>query len=146
MEKNVKTSEISNAYAMLRDAKLTRMEEAEQFAVIKTMRTLKGIVTEHEDFVKEAQEKLKPDNFDDLQRRARSFATLDEAEKARTNAEMADYDRKVTECVRPETEKVRKIELEPMGREAFGRLLKSNDFTASQMLLLCDILCEGDNQ
>lgn len=144
MKKGLKTIEAVNAYATLKDAKLSKMEDEEKFTVILAMRKLKGVVTAYEDFSKDAQEKLKPDNFDDLQDRAQRFDTLDNEEKVKTNKELAAYNRSVSNCVRPEQEKVNELEYDPLSKEAFSRLVKSNDFTVETMLTLNDILC--DNQ
>lgn len=142
MKKNLKTIEAVNAYNTVKDAKLTKMEEGEQFSLILIMRSLKKAASDYGDFVKDAQEKLKPENFSDLQERAGRFPSLSDEEKIQTNRELQAYNEKVEKCVRPESEKQVEIDIEPLSREGFGRFMKSNDFTAETALTLYDILCE----
>ena len=51
----MKTIEITNIYAVLNEAKLTKMEDADKFKVIKALRVIKPIAKGYEDFIEEAK-------------------------------------------------------------------------------------------
>lgn len=142
MKKIIKTITAVSAYNVLKDAKLTHMEDGEKFAAIMAMRPLKKVATDYGDFAKDAQEKLKPENFGEIQEMARRFGQLTDEEKLRVNSELRAYDERVEKCVRPESLKEAEVEFEPLSKEAFSRLMKSNDLTAETSLTLYDILCE----
>ena len=55
----MKTIEITNIFAVLNEAKLTKMEDADKFKVIKALRAIKPIAKGYEDFVEDAKNKLK---------------------------------------------------------------------------------------
>ncbi|MCM1295796.1 MAG: hypothetical protein NC311_09670 [Muribaculaceae bacterium] len=141
MKKTITVIMAVAAYATLKEAKLTQMEDAEKFDTILAMRSLKKVAADYEDFAKDAQEKLKPENFSDLQDRAQRFEQLTDEEKLQVNRELQAYNAKVEECVNPEREKMTEVEFQPLSKDAFTRLMKSNDFTASTALTLYDVLC-----
>lgn len=142
MRKSIKTIEAVKAYSVIKDAKLTRMEEAEQFTLISSIRALRKASDDYMELAKDAQEKLRPEDFEGLQERARRFGSLTGEEKARVNRELSEYNDKVEKCLRPEGAKMLDIEMEPLSRDAMGRFAKSNDFTVETLMDLYGILCE----
>ena len=57
----MKTSKIVSVYKTMNDSKLTKMEDADKFKVIKALRAIKPISEGYEEFVKLTHEKLKDD-------------------------------------------------------------------------------------
>lgn len=151
----MKTIDIINAYNVLNAAKLTKLADADKFTVIRAMRALKPIHTDYEEAVKDAQERLKPEGFDDLQRRAADWNAIHKDKKLtdltpeeRTtlegiNAAYRDYTTKVEECIRDIAEKEKELDYTRLTEEAFGKLLESNpDWTMQQILAVADVLEE----
>ena len=155
-QEEMKTIDIVNAYNVLNAAKLSKLADADKFTVIRAMRALKPIYTGYEDAVKDAQERLKPEDFDALQRRAADWNAThkdkqlkDLTPEERTtlegiNTAFRDYTSKVEECIRDLAETERELTHTRLTEEAFGKLLESNpDWTMKEIFPVADAL-EGE--
>lgn len=151
----MKTIDIINAYNVLNAAKLTKLADADKFTVIRAMRQLKPIYTGYEDAVKDAQERLKPEDFDALQKRAADWNAThkdkqlkDLTPEERTtldgiNAAYRDYTSKVEECIRDIAETEKTLDYTRLSQDAFGKLLESNpDWKMQEILGVADVLGE----
>lgn len=141
MEKIVTTENIVIAYNSLRGAKLTRLDTAEKFTAIRAMRALKPMAASLQGFIEDAREKLRPEGFDIIERKASAFDTLSDEEKRAVNAAVNAYNADVARCISEEASREHTLEFETMTEEAFGRLLDSNDLDMSTILVLQDVLC-----
>lgn len=141
MEKTVTTENIVIAYNSLKGAKLTRLDTAEKFTAIKAMRVLKPVAASLQGFIEDAREKLRPEGFEIIERKASAFDSLSDEEKREVNAVISTYNADVARCISEEAAKEHTIDFEPMTEETFGRLLDSNDLDMSTILVLQDVLC-----
>lgn len=141
MEKTVTTENIVIAYNSLKGAKLTRLDTAEKFTAIRAMRVLKPVAASLQGFIEDAREKLRPEGFDIIERKASAFDSLSDEEKWEVNAVISTYNADVARCISEEASKEHTIDFEPMTEETFGRLLYSNDLDMSTILVLQDVLC-----
>lgn len=153
--KTMKTIDIVNAYNVLNAAKLTKLADADKFTVIRAMRQLKPVYTGYEDAVKDAQERLKPEDFDALQKRAADWNAThkdkqlkDLTPEERTtlegiNTAFRDYTEKVEQCVRDIAETEKTLDYTRLSQDAFGKLLESNpEWKMQEILGVADVLGE----
>ena len=151
----MKTIEIVNAYNALNGAKLAKMEDKDKFTLIKAMKALKPVKTGYDDFVKDAQEKLKEEDHEEWVKRAQAWrdkhgeekpgdmSAEDVREVKAINEYFDKYNKRVTECVKEEADKDAAPEYGKLTEEAFGKLLASNeDWDAEKALLVSEVLCE----
>ena len=143
-KKKMKTLDAVSAYNTLAGAKLNKLEDAEKFAVVRSLIGLKPVKTAFDDMVKDAYEKLKGDDHDEMQRKAddwnakyqgKNAPAPDEAalaERRVLNEYFEAYRKRVDDCIRPASEKAVEVEVELLSQEAFGRLLASNPEWAAQ--------------
>lgn len=142
----MKTKQVVEVYNTLNGAKLSKMEDKDKFLVIKAMRQLKPISTAYEEFVKDAQEKLKGDNFEDIQKKAQKWqeegenTSLSLEERREINTYLNGYNNKVVECLKEEVEKDNELNYEKISDDAFGKLVSSNDFDVKTIMNLQDAL------
>ena len=142
----MKTIDIVKAYRIINDAKLTKMEDADKFKVIKATRQLKPVAASFDEFVKEAQERLKPEGWDDMQKKARQWqedgdkSALTAEERREINRYFMNYNAKVEECVKDEAEKEPELTYERLSEEAFGKFIASNDYDVRTIIELENIL------
>ena len=152
----MKVIDIVTAYAALSGAKLSKLEDKEKFALIRAMKALKPIHNDYEDFVKDARQRLKPDDFDarlheaeqwDATHKDMAISDLTPKEKERLKGIKGyfdDFNRRVEECVKDEAQKDVSPDYARLAEGAFGRLLESNpDWTMDRIVLLSDVLCEN---
>lgn len=151
----MKTIDIVNAYNVLNAAKLTKLADADKFTVIRAMRALKPIYTGYEEAVKDAQERLKPEDFDALQKKAADWNATHKDKKLsdltpeeRTtlegiNTAFRDYTSKVEQCVRDLAETEKTLDYTRLSQDAFGKLLESNpEWKMQEILGVADVLGE----
>lgn len=142
----METRKAVETYNTLNTAKLTKMEDKDKFLVIKAMRQLKPIATAYEDFAKDAQEKLKGEDFDTIRKQAQQWqeegesTTLTLDERRHINLYLNDYNAKVAECLKEEAAKDSPTTFERLSEEAFGKLIASNDWTVETIMKLHEAL------
>lgn len=142
----MKTMNIVSAYRTINAAKLTKMYDADKYKVIKAIRAMKPIATSFDDFTKEAQERLKDDDFSAMQKKAEQWqkegeqTTLTMDERIAINRFFTDYNKRVEECVKEEAEKEVSPEYGRLSEEAFEKLIGSNDWTVKEIMEVEDVL------
>lgn len=148
----MKTIAITNVYAILNEAKLTKMEDADKFKVIKALRVIKPIAKGYEDFVEDAKNKLKDEKYEDMSNKAHDWNKANQNKKrsSLTDADIAEleaineyfvgYNKRIETCLKEEAEKEVEVEFEKLSEDAFCKLVSSNDWTCSQILSLSDVI------
>lgn len=142
----MKTRQVVEVYNTLNGAKLSKMDDKDKFLVIKAMRQLKPVSAAYEEFVKDAQEKLKGEDFGEIQKKAQQWqeegenTTLSLEERRHINIYLNDYTKKVNECVSEEGEKENDLTYERLSEEAFAKLVASNDFDVKTIMSLQEAL------
>ena len=120
--------------------RLSGLDTQDIFTVLRAANALKPVAVAFEDFQKDAQERLKPEGWDD---KAARFAEATDEEKAEINREAMEYNDRVNECVATELD--REKEIDSYGRlseEAFGKLVKDNGhlLDVRSIMLLQEVL------
>lgn len=133
-----KTDSIVAAFRIINTAKISKMEDAEKFSFIKAVRQLKKVSTEFDEFLKDAQERLKPDGFDAI---AAKYQNKEEL-TAEENAVLGKYNADVSECVKEELEKEVELTFAPFSEDVIGRFVASNDFSVNEVLTVSDVIGE----
>ena len=137
----MKVGDVVFAFRLLSGAKLSKMDDADKFKVIKATRAFRTTAKDFDEFLKDAQEKLKPENFEEMQESAKNMKDLSEEDKAKLNAFFSDYQKKIESCIEEETKKEVETVFEKLSEDAFGKLVSSNDFTVNDIMALQDALC-----
>ena len=142
----MKVSDCVKAFPILKEAKLTKMEDKEKLTVIKAVRAIGKVAKEYEELVTEMREKLKDERFADMTRRAEQFnashqenqpLTAEEQQEVKElNDYFSDYNSRLGEVLKEEYEREVTVEYERLKEDAFGRLVASNDFTVQDILNL----------
>lgn len=141
----MKTEQVVAVYKLINESKLTKMEDADKFKIIKIMRAMKPIATSYEDFQKDAQEKLKDDNFEVMQKRAQDLQSNEgkgsPEEFREVNAYYEKYYKALNDCLKSELEKENDFTYEKLSEDAFGKYLASNDFKMDEILKIEEAVC-----
>lgn len=134
MKKTVE--KIVTVYRILNSAKISKMEDSEKFAFIKAVHQMKKVSADFEDALKDAQEKLKPEGFDEIVNKPHSKEDLN----AEETAILEKYNEDVTNCVNDELKKEVELNFSALSEGAIGRLISSNDLTINEILTIIDII------
>lgn len=147
------TKQIVSAYNLINPAKLSKMDDADKFKTIKAIRVMKPIAETFEGLVKDAREKLKDENHEDMQERANKWnekhgqtrqrldiPAEDLKELEVINAYFHEYSVKVDKCIEEEADQEHELSFDKLTEEAFGKFIASNDFDVKSIIELQDVL------
>lgn len=153
------TREIAKAAAILAEARLTGMDDADKFTVIRALRVLKPIRQQYEDFVQDAAKRLRPEGFDRLEQMKREWNEQHKGQKYKDlteeellelndiNQQYNDYNSKVEDCIREESMAEHTLSYARLSDEALGKLMAANpEWTAAAMLLVTDALAADEGK
>lgn len=143
----MKTSTIIEVYKALKEAKLTKMESKEKFAVIKIMRSIKPIAEEWDAFMATVDEKLKGENHEAIVAMIQQWqkegdnTTLTMEERKEVNEYIAKFNAERNELINAELAKEVEVSFERISEETFERFIDSNDMDVNVLTILSESIC-----
>lgn len=139
MKKTIKTRQAVSAYNVARSLKFGKVERGDVFTLLRATNALKPTVTAYEDFVKDAQERLKPEDYDRI---AAKFQAKEEL-TAKEQAVAKKYNKDLNDLMEAELEKVVEVEYEPLGEDGLYALAAANEnLMLEAMALMQEMFCE----
>lgn len=136
----MKIKEIVTAYKALGDAKVNNLEESEILKIIKARKAMRSIAEDFEAFLKDAQEKFKPENIEELQAKAQKWSDLSDDEKLELNKVLKLYETNINKALSEESEKEIDIKLEKLTEDSITKLLKNNEWSVNKLDELSAVL------
>lgn len=137
-------------FKVLNEVKLTKLSDADKYLIIKMLKKLRPIAENFEAYQKDAGERLKPTNWDEIIEKAQKWqqegeeTTLTDEEKKEINLAIYTYDTSVRNCVTEELMLEHEVEYKKISEEAFEKLLASNDWDAKTALFVSDEIVEEE--
>lgn len=122
----MRTDRIIEIINLLLNANYERMTREERREFIILRKKMRPIAEEAEKDQKDAEDTLKPQVMKDVQEGKVRFDSLTDEQKARADAEVANYWRELAEVMRPVMEKEQDIEFPKLSAEAFDRFMEVN--------------------
>lgn len=139
-KKTLRTSDIITVYNALRSAKITRLDKTGQFTVIRAVRALKPVATAFEDFLKDAQERLRPEGYDKMMERYRIIESLPPVEQIEAAAPVEAYQKTISECIQPELDKMREVDtFKGFSEDVLSKLASENEISVNTIMLIEDV-------
>lgn len=129
----MKLEKIVTAYRALGEAKVTKLDEGEVIKIVKARKAMRTYAEEYEAFLKDAQEKLKGEGFDELQAKVQKWAELTDEEKLAVNKELGEYQRKIDKTVQEELEREVDIEVDKLAEGSLPKLLQENGWELKKL-------------
>lgn len=130
---------IVSAYKVLGEAKVTKLEEGEVIKVVKARKAMRPIADDFEAFLKDCQEKFKPENWDEVQEKVAQWqkegenTTLTEAERVELNKAIIGYQQKVDGAVKDELAREVGISVESLKEESATKMLVENGWELKKL-------------
>lgn len=127
-----KVKDVVSAYKVLGDAKVVKLEESEVIKIIKARKAMRPIADDYDAFLKDCQEKFKPEGWDEIQKKLQQWqqegekTTLTEAERNELNKAMIGYQKKVNEALKDELKREVELNIEPLKEESATKMLVEN--------------------
>ena len=129
----MKLVELVDCYKALGEAKVTKLEESEVIKVVKTRKAMRPFAEEYDAFLKDVQEKFKPENFDEIQSNVQKWKDLSDEEKIATNKALAEYQKKVNDAVEAELNKVVEVSVEKLNENSATKILLENGWELKKL-------------
>lgn len=135
----MKVKKIVAAYKVLGEAKVTKLEESEVIKIIKARKVMRPIAEEFEAILKDAQEKFKPECWDDVQAKVLQWqqegenTTLTDAEKKGINKALIDYQNSINKVLNEEQEREVEINIETLKEESATKLIVENGWELKKL-------------
>lgn len=143
----MKTSTIIEVYKALKEAKLTKMESKEKFAVIRIMRAVKPVAEEWDAFLSTVDEKLRGECHEEMVAKIQQWqkegeqTTLTMEERKEVNEYIAKFNAERNELINAELAKEVEVSFERISEEAFERFIDSNDMDVNVLTILSESIC-----
>lgn len=125
--------QIVDAYNALGNAKTTKVDDAEKGKILKARKAMRPIAEEFDAFLKDCQEKFKPENWDELQARVQKWDTLTKEEKNETNKAFDKYQKSIDGVVKEELEKEVELTFDKLSEGADVKIMSASDWTPNQL-------------
>lgn len=135
----VTVKQVVEAYKSLGDAKVSKLEEADVIKVVKARKAMRPIADEYEAFLKDVQDKFKPENWDEVQEKIQQWqkegekTTLSEEERIELNKAIIGYQNKINQAIKEELEKEVELNIEKLSEGADVKIMSANDWTPNQL-------------
>ena len=139
---NVTIKQVLDCYNAFEKAKVNKLEESEKIKILKARKVMRPIHTDFEAFLKDVQEMMKPENWDELQAKAQKWlqegekSTLTKEEQNEINKSMEAYLKKVDSAVKDELAKEVEISIEKLKENSDIKLLEENDWEIGKLDLI----------
>lgn len=128
----MKLKHIIAAYKALGEAKATSLEMKEIIKIVKARKAMRPYAEEFESFLKDVQEKFKPENWDEVQVKVQQWqqegekTTLTENEREEVSITAIAYKKSIDEALREELEKEVDLNFERLDEETGAKLISGN--------------------
>lgn len=135
----MKLKEIVFIYKTLGEAKVTKLEESEVIKIVKLRKEMRNHAESYEQFLKDVQDKFKPENWDDVQTKVQQWqqegenTTLTETERIELNKTLIDYQRKIESAVSEELNKEVDITFDKLKEESLTKLMLENNWELKKL-------------
>lgn len=135
-------------FKVLNEVKLTKLADADKYLVIKILKAIRPIAENFEAYQKDAGERLKPNNWDEIVEKAQKWqqegenSTLTDDEKKEINLAFFTYDKSISNCISEELMIENEVEFKKLTEEAFEKLMASNDWDAKTALFVSDVIVD----
>ena len=137
--------DVLNAYPLINEAKLTKLEDEAKFKVIKACKEMKPIVVELQEFEKDARKKLEGENHEDIINKAQKWQQEGDAsdlsleDKKIINEYLTTYSNKISECLKDELNKSLELTYEKLTKDELKKFVASNDWTVDQTIAVMNV-------
>ena len=134
--------QVVECYKAFEKSKVNKLEESEKIKILKARKAMRPIHDDYEAFLKDVQEMMKPENWDELQKKVQQWqqegekTTLTEAERIEINKALVEYSKKVDNAVKEELAKEVEINIEKLKENSDIKLLEENDWEIGKLDLI----------
>lgn len=137
-----KIKQIIEAYKLLGEAKVTKLEESEVIKVVKARKAMRPIADEFEAFLKDCQDKFKPEKWDAIQSDLQQWqkegekTTLSEERRIEINKAIIGYQGSIDKAMKDELDKEVELNIETLKEDSATKMLVENGWEIGKLDLI----------
>lgn len=137
-----KIKQVIEAYKILGEAKVTKLEESEVIKVVKARKAMRPIADEFEAFLKDCQDKFKPENWDAIQADLQQWqkegekTTLSEERRIEINKAIIGYQGSIDKAMKDELDKEVELNIETLKEDSATKMLVENGWEIGKLDLI----------
>lgn len=135
----MKIKEIVTIYKTLGEAKVTKLEESEVIKIVKARKEMRKYSDDYEAFLKDVQEKFKPEDWDDVQTKVQKWqqegenTTLTDEQKIELNKVLFEYQRKIDASLKEELDRDVDITFDKLKEDTLTKLMIENGWELKKL-------------
>lgn len=146
----MKIINLVKTYTILKDSKVTKLEDKDKISIIKDMCLFRPIYEKMEADEKEATEKMKGEDHEEIlklvekDKLSKSDSTVEkltEEEIKRVNDYFNKYYSSLNIYLNELHNEDKELSINKLSEDGFSKLISSNDFTCEQLMILHEVLC-----
>ena len=137
-----KIKQIIEAYKLLGEAKVTKLEESEVIKIVKARKAMRPIADEFEAFLQDCQDKFKPGNWDSIQSDLQQWqkegekTTLSEERRIEINKAIIGYQGSIDKAMKDELDKEVELNIETLKEDSATKMLVENGWEIGKLDLI----------
>ncbi|MCM1333198.1 MAG: hypothetical protein NC248_11390 [Bacteroides sp.] len=131
-----------DAYSILKGANLSKIDTITgKLKAVDALRHLRPIATEYDATVDDAREKLKPEKYDEAQKRVKDSDVLQQTDILRANILSDAYNEALHEFSRKEMSREIEMPVISLGKDYVDKLIEGNPgWTPAKIMTIVDVL------
>jgi hypothetical protein len=129
----MKLKQLIAAYKALGEAKVTKLDASEVLKIIKSRKEMRPHAESYEAFLKDCQEKMKPEIWPEIEAKAKKWDELTDSEKKAVNKVLMEYNEKINAATIEELEREIEVSVEALSEESIIKILQENNWPVSKL-------------
>lgn len=137
----IKVGDAVSVYNTMKGLNIRSLKKEDMFSVLRAANALKPVAESFSGFLKDAQDRLKPEGFDRIVEKSRNFDALPDDEKKEVNKAAQAYQKDVDDCVKTELDKETEVaQFARLSEDAIAGIASSNDLDVASIMLLQEVV------
>lgn len=142
----VTVKQVVECYNVLDKAKATKLEVADVIKILDARKAMRPTATNYDAFLKDCQEKFKPEDWDNIQKDLQQWqnegenTTLSEERRIELNKAVIGYQNNINKALKSELEREIELNIEPLGKDARAKLMVENGWSIAEYDIVENVL------
>lgn len=142
----VTVKQVVECYNVLDKTKATKLEVADVIKILDARKAMRPTATNYDAFLKDCQEKFKPEDWDNIQKDLQQWqnegenTTLSEERRIELNKAVIGYQNNINKALKSELEREIELNIEPLGKDARAKLMVENGWSIAEYDIVENVL------
>ena len=138
--------QVVECYNVLDKAKATKLEVSDVIKILDARKAMRPTATDYDAFLKDCQEKFKPEDWDSIQKDLQQWqnegenTTLSEERRIELNKAVIGYQNNINKALKSELEREIELDIEPLSKEARAKLMVENGWSIAEYDIVENVL------